>query len=92
MAKTGKSDERADFVPVLVPRLAPEEVGGATLVGYKRVKHEYSDYCVLLIAYLFITFLGILLQILTVNTHRVGKAEVLQHAESLTETNGQKHI
>lgn len=22
--------------------------GGATLVGYKRVKHEYSEYCVLL--------------------------------------------
>lgn len=101
LAKTGKSGETADLVPVRVPHLTPEEVWGgtATLVGYKRVKHEYSEYCVLLeeapspLQTIFIYYIfGILLLILTVSTHIVGKAEVLQHAESLTETNGQKHI
>lgn len=75
-------------------------MGGATatLVGYKGVKHEYSEYCVLLeeasnpLQTIFIYYIfGILLLTLTVSTI-VGKAEVLQHAESLTETNGQKHI
>lgn len=102
LAKTGKSDETADLVPVRVPHLTPEEVWGgatATLVGYKGVKHEYSEYCVLLeeasnpLQTIFIYYIfGILLLILTVSTLIVGKAEVLQHAESLTETNGQKHI
>lgn len=71
----------------------------ATLVGYKGVKHEYSEYCVLLeeasspLQTIFIYYIfGILLLILTVSTLIVGKAEVLQHAESLTERNGQKHI
>lgn len=85
-----------------VSRISPQRrFGGATatLVGYKRVKHEYSEYCVLLeeasspLQTIFIYYIfGILLLILTVSTHIVGKAEVLQHAESLTETNGQKHI
>lgn len=103
LAKTGKSGETADLVPVRVPHLTPEEVWGggatATLVGYKGVKHEYSKYCVLLeeasspLQTIFIYYIfGILLLILTVSTLIVGKAEVLQHAESLTERNGQKHI
>lgn len=88
-----------------VSRISPQRRffwgGGATatLVGYKGVKHEYSEYCVLLeeasnpLQTIFIYYIfGILLLILTVSTLIVGKAEVLQHAESLTERNGQKHI
>lgn len=86
-----------------VSRISPQRrFGGganATLVGYKGVKHEYSEYCVLLeeasspLQTIFIYYIfGILLLILTVSTLIVGKAEVLQHAESLTERNGQKHI
>lgn len=87
-----------------VSRISPQRrfwAGGATatLVGYKGVKHEYSEYCVLLeeasspLQTIFIYYIfGILLLILTVSTLIVGKAEVLQHAESLTERNGQKHI
>lgn len=85
-----------------VSRISPQRrFGGATdtLVGYKGVKHEYSKYCVLLeeasnpLQTIFIYYIfGILLLILTVSTLIVGKAKVLQHAESLTERNGQKHI